>query len=115
MIRFTVVVANAGGELGISSSMMVTVVVDGLPTLTPSSSVLSASVTSSLMASSSWSPEMVKLAEFRLACDGQSVVCIEAGERRTLTGHGYCDRHIAVGSWGDRLPVVVAVSPSFTV
>ena len=62
--RFTLVTANVGGLLGSSSSMMVMVVVDGLPTLTPSSSVLSVRTTSPSVASLSWSPEIVKLAEF---------------------------------------------------
>ena len=66
MIRFTVVVANAGGKLGTSSSKMITVVVDGLPRNTYwDSSAPRVRVTSpSVALSSSCSPEMVKLPEF---------------------------------------------------
>ena len=75
-----------GGLLG---SSIVTVVVEGLPRVTPSAFVVRVSVTTSSTLSLSWLPEMVKLAELCPRAMVRALLrYVEVGERRTGAGHG---------------------------
>ena len=56
-------------------------------------------ISSSVASSSSWWPLMVKLLEFCPRAMVSVLSAVEAGERRACAGHGYCHRHVPVGSW----------------